>query len=168
MISLDRLDAGLLEILARDARAGVREIAGELGVARNTVLSRLRRLEEAGVVTGYQPSLDLARAGVTAEAFIGLEVQQARLTAIVASLTHIPQVLEVHATTGRDDLLVRAAASSQAGLQALIQRIVAIEGVVHSTTTLALTTPLPYRVIPLLKEMTRDAGWGRSTPLPSE
>jgi hypothetical protein len=43
---------------------------------------------------------------------------------------------------------------------------VVIPGVVHSTTTLALTTPLPYRAVPLLKDMTRDAGWGRSTPTP--
>lgn len=164
MISLDKLDVRLLELLSRDARAGIVEIASQLGIARNTVQARLRRLEEAGLLTGFHPSLDLAQAGVTAQAFIGLELQQARLTAIVAALTQIPEVLEVHATTGREDLLVRAAAVSQAGLQEMIQRIVAIEGVTHSTTTLALTTPLPYRVIPLLKEITRDAGWGRSTP----
>jgi DNA-binding Lrp family transcriptional regulator len=92
-------------------------------------------------------------------------VRQGRLAEIVTALTQIPQVLEVHATTGREDLLVRAATVSQAGLQEMIERIVAIEGVVHSTTTLALTTPLPYRMIPLLQEITRDAGWGRSTPL---
>lgn len=164
MISLDRLDVRLLEVLSRDARAGVVEIASYLGIARNTVQARLRRLEEAGLLTGFHPSLDLAQAGVTTQAFIGLEVQQARLGAITAALAQIPHVLEVHATTGREDLLVRAAAVTQADLQEMIQRIVAIDGVAHSTTTLALTTPLPYRVIPLLKEITRDTGWGRATP----
>ncbi|MDT5336483.1 MAG: hypothetical protein QOD90_1988, partial [Mycobacterium sp.] len=55
---------------------------------------------------------------------------------------------------------------NQAGLQQLIEKIVGIPGVVHSTTTLALTTPLAYRALPLLEEITRNAGWGRSTPAP--
>jgi DNA-binding Lrp family transcriptional regulator len=164
LLNIDRLDVELLEMLARDARAGVVEMALALGVSRNTVQSRLRRLETGGLISGYRPVLDLAQAGVSTQAFIGLEVQQGRLTSIVAALSEIAYVLEVHATTGREDLLVRVATASQAGLQELIEQIVGIPGVVHSTTTLALTTPLPYRAVPLLKDMTRDAGWGRSAP----
>ena len=166
MLSIDRLDAELLEMLAHDARAGIVELAATLGISRNTVQSRLRRLEEGGVLAGYRPEIDLAQAGIATQAFIGLEVQQGRLGSIVEALSAIPQVLEIHATTGREDLLVRVATESQAGLQQLIEHIVGIPGVVHSTTTLALTTPLPYRAVPLLKHMTRDAGWGRSTPTP--
>src|SRR5271156_4237193 len=164
MLSIDRLDVELLEMLAGDARAGVVELASRLGIARNTVQARLRRLEEGGLLTGYRPELKLGQAGVSMEAFIGLEVQQGRLASIVEALTAMPQVLEIHATTGREDLLVRVATETQADLQQLIQTIVVIAGVVHSTTTLALTTPLPYRAVPLLQHITRDAGWGRSTP----
>jgi hypothetical protein len=64
--------------------------------------------------------------------------------------------------------LVRLGTTSHAELQELIQRIVALEGVSHSNTSLALTTPLPYRVQPLLAHVTRSAGWGRSTPLPAQ
>jgi DNA-binding Lrp family transcriptional regulator len=168
MLSIDRLDVELLEILARDARAGVVEMASTLCISRNTVQSRLKRLEDAGLLTGYRPELDLAHAGVATQAFIGLEVQQGCLGSIVEALREIPQVLEVHATTGREDLLVRAATETQAGLQQLIEQLVGTPGVVHSTTTLALTTPLAYRVVPLLKDITKDAGWGRSTPAPRD
>ncbi|BCO61692.1 AsnC family transcriptional regulator [Mycobacterium intracellulare] len=164
MFSIDRLDVDLLEMLARDARAGVLELASRLGISRNTVQSRLKRLEEGGLVAGYRPELDLARIGIATQAFIGLEVQQGRLGPIVEALIGIPQVLEIHATTGREDLLVRVATETQAGLQQLIEQVVGIPGVVHSTTTLALTTPLTFRAVPLLKDMTRNAGWGRSTP----
>jgi len=164
MLSIDRLDVELLEMLAGDARAGVVELASRLGISRNTVQARLRCLEEGGLLTGYRPELKLGQAGVSMEAFIGLEVQQGRLASIVNALTAMPQVLEIHATTGREDLLVRVATETQADLQQLIETIVGIAGVVHSTTTLALTTPLPYRAVPLLKHITRDAGWGRSTP----
>lgn len=164
LLSIDRLDVELLEMLARDARTGVVELASTLGISRNTVQSRLRRLEDGGLVTGYRPVVDLQQAGIATQAFIGLEVQQGRLSSIFDALAAIPQVLEVHITTGREDLLVRVATQTQAGLQELIEQIVVIPGVVHSTTTLALTTPLPYRAVPLLKYMTRNAGWGRSTP----
>ncbi|MCX2933713.1 Lrp/AsnC family transcriptional regulator [Mycobacterium sp. CVI_P3] len=168
MLSIDRLDVELLELLSRDARIGVVELASTLGISRNTVQSRLRRLEQGGLLVGYRPEIDLAQAGVATQAFIGLEVQQGRLASIVDALVEIPQVLEIHATTGREDLLVRVATENQAGLQQLIERIVMIPGVVHSTTTLALTTPLPYRAVPLIKDMTRNAGWGRSTPTHKE
>jgi DNA-binding Lrp family transcriptional regulator len=166
LLNIDKLDVELLEMLEHDARTGVVEMALALGISRNTVQSRLRRLEAGGLIAGYRPELALAQAGVSTQAFIGLEVQQGRLSSIVAALTGIPYVLEVHATTGREDLLVRVATASQAGLQELIEQIVGIPGVVHSTTTLALTTPLSYRAVPLLKDMTRDAGWGRSAPIP--
>lgn len=166
MLSIDRLDVELLGVLARDARIGVVELASTLGIARNTVQSRLKRLEEAGLIAGYRPEIDLARAGIATQAFIGLEVRQERLAPIVKALVGIPQVLEIHATTGREDLLVRVATQTQAGLQKLIEQIVGTPGVVHSTTTLALTTPLPYRVVPVLKDFTKEAGWGRSTPAP--
>ena len=168
MPSIDRLDVQLLEILARDARTGIVALASTLGISRNTVQSRLKRLEDDGLLIGYRPELCLPRAGISVLAFIGLEIVQGRLAAVVNDLTAIAQVLEIHATTGREDLLVRVATLDQAGLQDLIERIVVIDGVVHSTTTLALTTPLSYRPVPLLRELTRHSGWGRSTPATKE
>jgi DNA-binding Lrp family transcriptional regulator len=162
--SIDRLDVLLLEMLARDARTGVVALASTLGISRNTVQSRLKRLEDDGLLVGYRPEICLPQAGATVLAFMGLEIVQGRLAAVVKDLTAIAQVLEIHATTGREDLLVRVAAPNQAELQQLIERIVVINGVVHSTTTLALTTPLPYRTIPLLQQLTRNTGWGRSAP----
>jgi DNA-binding Lrp family transcriptional regulator len=166
MLSMDRLDFEILRKLTDDARTGVVELSSALGVSRNTVQSRVRRLEESGLLTGYQPSVDLAQAGLAVQAFVALEINQVSMSSVVDGLAQIPQVLEVHATTGREDLLVRVATGTQAELQELVVRILAIPGVAHSSTTLALTTPLPYRVIPLLDEATRDTGWGRSTPRP--
>ena len=168
MFSLDRLDTDLIDLLGRNARMGVAELATTLGVARNTIQSRLKRLEDAGLLRGFRPDIDLAAAGLTAEAFVALEVQQGRLKQIVEALTEIPEVLEVHATTGREDLLVRVATETHADLQQLVEQMIGIPGVMHSSTTLALTTPLPYRVQPLLDKLTHTRGWGRSTPAPRE
>ncbi len=85
---------------------------------------------------------------------------------VIAELERFPEVLEVHATTGREDLLIRMAAQSQENLLQVLERIHSIEGVAHTTTTLALTTPVAYRTQPpLLDQLTRGAGHGRSTPV---
>jgi DNA-binding Lrp family transcriptional regulator len=168
MLSLDRLDTQLIDLLGRNARMGVAELASTLGVARNTIQSRLRRLEEGGLLRGFRPDIDLAAAGITVQAFVALEVEQGRLQKIADLLASMPEVLEIHITTGREDLLVRVATETQPALQELIEQMVGIPGVVHSSTTLALTTPLNYRVQPLLHKLTRSRGWGRSTPAPQE
>ncbi|TWH38009.1 DNA-binding Lrp family transcriptional regulator [Rhodococcus rhodochrous J38] len=163
MFSLDRLDAALLGELTRNPRTGIVDLSAKLGVARNTVQSRIRKLEESGAVTGYRPVVDLPKLGVPLQAFIGAELVQARMGHVIAQLGRFPEVLEVHATTGREDLLIRMAAQSQEDLLLVLERLHAIEGVAHTTTTLALTTPIEYRTQPLVEHITRDAGHGRSS-----
>ncbi|MCA0345640.1 MAG: Lrp/AsnC family transcriptional regulator [Actinobacteria bacterium] len=168
MLSIDRLDGELIALLEQDARQGIGELADKLGVSRNTVQSRLRRLTEAGLLRGFTPRLDLVEVGITVEAFAALALDQGKLDDVIELLAAIPEVMEIHATSGREDLLVRIGAVSHAELQELIQRIVALPGVGHSNTTLALTTPLTYRVGPLIAKATKGAGWGRSTALPEQ
>lgn len=168
MLRIDRLDGEFISLLEADARQSIGDLAERLGVSRNTVQSRLRRLGEAGMLRGFSPRLNLVEVGINVEAFAALALDQGKLDDVIKLLAEIPEVMEVHATSGREDLLVRLGAVSHAELQELIQRIVALPGVGHSNTTLALTTPLAYRVGPLIAKATRDAGWGRSTALPEQ
>jgi DNA-binding Lrp family transcriptional regulator len=160
----DRLDAQVIGALTGGSRPGVVELARELGVARNTVQYRIRRLEETGIIRGYGPSIDLEALGAPTQAFIGLEVEQGRFPAVALELGRIPEVLEVHVTTGRQDLLVRVATIGPGELQRVLQRIYAVPGVAHSETTLTLSVALPYRVQPLIDSLSRNGGFGRATP----
>ncbi|MFC9789392.1 Lrp/AsnC family transcriptional regulator [Rhodococcus sp. NPDC127528] len=162
MISIDRLDAALLGLLTEDPRAQIMDLASRLGVARNTVQSRMRRLEENGVVVGYRPEVDLSSLGLPVQAFVGAELEQGRIKDVIEDLRAVPEVLEVHTTTGREDLLIRIAAPSHEELLHVLESILGLEGVGHTTTTLALTTPVKYRTQPLVDHITREAGHGRS------
>lgn len=162
VISIDRLDAALLRLLSADPRALIMDLAAQLGVARNTVQSRMRRLEESGVVAGYRPEIDLPVLGLPVHSFVGAELEQGRIQDVIEELRQIPEVLEVHTTTGREDLLIRIAASSHEELLQVIEGILGLAGVAHTTTTLALTTPVKYRTQPLVEHLTRAAGHGRS------
>lgn len=168
MSRIDRLDGELISQLEQDARQGIGDLADRLGVSRNTVQARLRRLSESGLLRGFSPRMNLVEAGISVEAFAALALDQGKLDDVVDLLAEIPEVMEIHTTSGREDLLVRIGALSHADLQDTVQRILGLPGVGHSNTTLALTTPLSYRVGPLLGKVTRDAGWGRSTALPEQ
>ncbi|MGW0041437.1 Lrp/AsnC family transcriptional regulator [Rhodococcus sp. NPDC003348] len=162
MISIDKLDAALLQLLGDDPRAQIMDLATRLGVSRNTIASRMRRLEETGVVTGYRPEVDLPTLGLPVQAFVGAETVQGRIQAVIEDLREVPEVLEVHTTTGREDLLIRIAAPSHEELLHVLERILGVDGVAHTSTTLALTTPIKYRTQPLVDHITREAGHGRS------
>ncbi|GAB2445681.1 Lrp/AsnC family transcriptional regulator [Nocardia tengchongensis] len=157
-IKIDGLDSALLRELAADPRVPILELAQRLGIARNTVQARMKRLEAAGVVRGYPPDVDLEVIGFAVHAFLGIELDQNKMNDIVEALRAFPNVLEVHATTGRGDLLVRVAARSQPDLLGVIQRVHAIAGVKHTETMLALATPIEYRSLPLVEQLTSHPG----------
>jgi DNA-binding Lrp family transcriptional regulator len=160
--SIDRLDADLLAALIDDPRTGVTELAERLGVARNTVQARVARLTSSGVLHGFTARLDLDALGLPVVAFLHLELAQGALQDVVDGLAERPFVLEVVATTGRSDLTVRVAAPDHAALQALLQEVLDLPGVVRTTTEIALTTPVAYRVGPLLASLTAQRGRGRA------
>ncbi|GAA1559685.1 Lrp/AsnC family transcriptional regulator [Kribbella lupini] len=166
MPSIDQLDVEILGKLTVNARAGIAELAAELGVSRNTVQVRLRRLEEEGILLGFQPVIDLTAIGAPVQALVTLEIDQRVMKRIVRGLELLPEVLEVKIQAGREDLLVHVAIGSLEELQVLTAAIVEIDGVRKTNSTFTVATPIPYRAQPLLNQITKGAGWGRSTPAP--
>src|SRR5580693_5135342 len=107
---LDRVDERLIAALASFPRAGMLQLAREVGVARNTAQARYDRLLAAGVITGFGPDLDLRRVGFAVSAFVTLEISQRRETGVDQLLSDIPEVVEAYMTTGPSDLLCRVVA----------------------------------------------------------
>lgn len=167
MSSIDQLDVEILGRLAGNARIGIAELAAELGVSRNTVQQRIRRLEEAEILIGFRPIINLSAVGMPVQALISLELDQRRLNHVVDGLNALPEVLEVRVQAGREDLLAHVAIASLEALQILTSAIVDIEGVRKTTSTFSVATPIPYRTQPLLELIARNSGWGRSTPAPN-
>ncbi len=153
---IDVLDARLITAMAAAPRAGVMELARRLGVARGTVQARLDKLRERGIVTGFGPDLDLRALGYDVLAFVTLEIAQGRLADVTAHLAGIPEVLEAHATTGVGDLHCRVVARTNEHLQQVINAILAVNGIMRTTTQIALTEQLGHRVLPLVAQLTES------------
>lgn len=155
-LAIDALDARLIRELTDTPRAGVMELARRLGVARGTVQARLDKLQRRGVVRGFSPDLDTRALGYDVLAFVTLEIAQGRLDDVVAHLAGIPEVLEVHSTTGPGDLHARVVARTNEHLQHVIGAILHVHGIVRTTTHIALTEQVPYRVLPLVSQAMGD------------
>jgi DNA-binding Lrp family transcriptional regulator len=158
IMMIDELDARLINLLAAEPRLGVLECSRRLGVARGTVQARLDRLIARRVITGFGPDVDPAALGYDVTAFVTLQIRQVSgHDPVAVQLAAIPQVLEVHTITGGDDMHCRVVARSNADLQRVIDRIVDVQGVVRTSSVIALDTPVPYRVMPLVSDVPHRA-----------
>jgi DNA-binding Lrp family transcriptional regulator len=163
---IDELDASLLHALHDTPRAGVLELARRLRVARGTVQARMDRLHQRGIVTGFGPDLDVVALGFGVLAFTTLEIAQGRLLDVVEHLEAIPEVLEAHATSGSADLHCRVVARTNRHLQEVINRILEVQGIDRSTTVIALSDQIPYRVMPLVDAAAGGRPEGSAGPGP--
>lgn len=149
---MDDLDQALITLFAAEPRIGVLEASRRLGVARGTVQSRLDKLSRRGVIADWGPTLDPEALGYPVTAFLILEIQQgAGHDAVASQLSVIPEVLEAYTITGAGDMWCRVVARSNADLQRVIDAVLACDGVLRSTTVIALANQIRHRVLPLLQ-----------------
>jgi DNA-binding Lrp family transcriptional regulator len=147
---MDALDARLIRAMCDTPRAGASELTRQLGVARGTVRLRLDKLQQHGIIRGFDPDLDLRTMGYEVLAFVSLEIAQGRLQDVAKHLREIPEVLEIHSVTGPGDLHCRVVARTNDHLQHIIDRILEVQGINRTTTQIALTEQLRHRVLPLV------------------
>lgn len=156
-MSLDQIDCAVLGELLRRPRAAVREYARTLDLARGTVQARIDRLRRHGVIGDFAPTLDHPALGFPVLAFVHIDLHQGRLEDVVAMLHQIAQVVEAYSTTGDADLLCRVVARDHADLEAVIQSVLGIAGVVRTRSEIALSERVPRRDLDLLDVVAREA-----------
>lgn len=156
MGSLDRVDLDLLKALADDHRATVVALADRLGLSRNTVQARLARLERSGVFQSFERAMSPAALGLPIEAMVSVIVRQADIPRITAEIAEIPEVIQAHGLSGQIDLMVRVAARDTQHLFDVDARILSIEGVERTETSLVMGEVIGYRIRPILESVRRE------------
>jgi DNA-binding Lrp family transcriptional regulator len=146
----DHADEQLIAGLRTNKRPTVSDLARLTGMARGTVHSRLDRLEQTGVITGYGPDVDPHNAGFDVLAFTTLAIAQGAHERVVDGLRAIAEIVEIHTVTGAGDLLLRIVARSNDHLHEILQRVSHLDDVVRTETQLALSTSLHHSVADLI------------------
>lgn len=141
MTTLDEIDRKILDLLQRDARMTNVAIAAEVGLTAPSVLERIRKLEQRGVIQGYTAKINPAALGKILTAFIRLLVAyDEKYAAGIEALRSDPDVLECYHVAGEDCLIIKTRLTTPGELEALINRIRNQISVHRSITMIALST----------------------------
>lgn len=141
---IDSLDRSILRKLQSDARSSYLEIAREFGVAGGTIHARIARMRAEGLITGSRIKIDYARLGYTVMAFIGLKLVRAHNCGkLMEKLETLPEVLEIHYTTGAYSLLIKVMARSMKELHVMLfDRLQGFDEIQSTETFIILDTSL--------------------------
>ena len=156
-MGIDALDGRLITLLAAEPRIGVLEASRRLGVARGTVQARLDRLRATRGDPRVRPAGGPGGAGLPGHRVRHPGDQAGPGPGRARHLARVPEVLELHTTTGEGDMLCRLVARSNADLQRVIDRVVGFEGIVRASTAIVMENPVPLRIIPLVAQAAGDA-----------
>lgn len=159
--SLDSTDWSILRELQQDARLSYNELGRRVGLSAPAAAERVRRLEGAGVITGYGARVDPAKMGLPLLALIELRCAPGKCLLKTSTAEEFPEILEIHKLSGSYCSLLKVAVSSMRHLEAFNERLGA-----HGplTSTIVLSSPMTHRIIdwehPTVDlDPPSDAGW---------
>lgn len=142
---MDDLDRQLITLLRHNGRRSISDLAQALSVSRATLRNRMERLEASGEILGYTVIL---RADAVAQPVRGLmmiKVEGRASDRVVARLSALPEVQEIHTTNGQWDLIAELGTGTLTDLDEVLRRIRDIPGIQGSETNLLLATPRSTR-----------------------
>ncbi|HEX2033364.1 MAG TPA: Lrp/AsnC family transcriptional regulator [Chloroflexota bacterium] len=142
--ALDEIDWRLLVALQENARVTFSELGRRVGLTAPAVAERVRRLEDLGIISSYQVSLNLERLGLPVAAVVRLVTTEGGCAAFAGVAPTFPEVRECHRVTGSDSYVLKVSLPSIQHLESLLDRLSAYG---TTTTSLILSSPVTRRVV---------------------
>jgi Lrp/AsnC family leucine-responsive transcriptional regulator len=153
-LELDEVDLRILETLQQDCKVSLARIGEQVGLKPPSVIERIKKLEQGGVIRGYHAVLDSRRIGLDVTAFIGVVSERpAKIGELEKQASQLEGVLECHHVTGQHTLLLKVKTSSTSTLEELISEIRGIESVVRTETMVVLSTHSERTELPLSEDL---------------
>ena len=145
---MDQIDLRILNQLIQNGRQTYAALGDTVGLSPHGAADRVRRLERAGVITGYAATVDLASVGRTLDAFIDVRLLPTTspddFEKVVAAL---PAVQAIAFVTGRFDYQVRVACEHADDLDATVRAIRSRAGASQTETRIVLrATPAAHPI----------------------
>ncbi len=137
---LNETDMKILQVLLEDARFSSRQIAKKVGVSVGTVLSRIKRMEEDGLIKGYSVIMNHERLGFELTVVMEVTVSKGRLVEMENEIAKIPNVCSVYDVTGLTDAFIIAKFKTREELGKFTKRLLALPYIERTNTHVVLTT----------------------------
>ena len=119
-MELDDVDRRILDVLRRDGRASMNEVAATVSVSRANAYARVKRMQDDGVILGFSVRTDPVQEGLHASAYVALSVEQAGWQDLRARLSTIPEVSHVALVGGDFDVLLLVRARDNRDLRRIV------------------------------------------------
>lgn len=139
---MDDLDRRLISLLRLDARSPASTLARTLKVSRATVQNRIQRMLAQGTIQGFTVRAQPQGAAERVRAITCIEIKGERSAAVVRALRGFPQVVAIHSTNGRWDLVAELETDSLAAFSRTLDDLRRIEGISVTETNLLLDSHL--------------------------
>ena len=137
----DDIDLHILAVLQENCKLPLAKIGARVGLSAPSVIERIKKLEDNGVITGYRAVLNARRLGKDVTAFIGVSISHPKLIGeFEQDIARFDGVLECHHVTGQHTLLLKVKTENTSSLEELISKIRSIEGVDRTETMVVLST----------------------------
>src|SRR3990170_6981223 len=120
---LSETDTKILHALLEDARFSSRQIAKKVGVSVGKVLSRIKKMEDEGLIKGYSVILDHEKLGYELTVVTEITVAKGKLVETENEVAQIPNVCSVYDVTGLTDAIIVAKFKSREDLGAFTKRL---------------------------------------------
>jgi Lrp/AsnC family leucine-responsive transcriptional regulator len=137
---LDETGWRILDLLQENARMPFSELGRRVGLSAPAVAERVRRMEDAGLITGYRAELALDKLGFPIVAIIRVAAPEEKCGRLKALVRSLAEVLECHHVTGADAYVLRVVASSMKHLESIIEAIARHGGT--PATSVVLSSPV--------------------------
>lgn len=153
----DEIDLTLLQFLQKHGRMKRNQLAEEVNLSVPTISERMRKLEEAGVISGYHAVLNARKVGLEVTAFIFLSSESSKFyPEIIEKAVAEAEILECHAITGDGSHVLKVRTKSTATLEKLLSRIQSWPGVVRTRTDIVLSSHKETTEVPLAQLKKRE------------
>ncbi|MFN3236105.1 MAG: Lrp/AsnC family transcriptional regulator [Pseudomonadales bacterium] len=140
--NMNPVDEKLLALLMQNARASTSALARALSLSRSTVQSKIRKLEQTGIIKGYTAQLGDSYADSLVSAHVLITVHQKKTAQTIRQLIAMPSVTSLYAVSGDYDLIAVVRTETTAQLSQVLDEIGNLEGVERTNSSLILETKL--------------------------
>jgi len=153
---LDDTDRRILEFLQKDSGITNAQLAQQIGLSPAPTLERVKKLEQAGIISGYHAAVNPAAVGIGVSTFVNVSLKghnKENINRFIKAIADIPEIVECHHVTGQADFILRIVCTDIPSYQSLmLDRVTNIDVVDNMQSMVILSTFKDSKVIPVKPE----------------
>jgi Lrp/AsnC family leucine-responsive transcriptional regulator len=143
---LDRTGLNILRALQKNARLSFSELGRQVALSSPAVAERVRKMEAAGIISGYHARVEPEKVGLPIMAFILLKIRTEKYPDIFSLARRLSEILECHHVSGGESFIMKVVVSSIPHLEEVIEKLSPYG---ETSTLVVLSSPVQKQVLDL-------------------